>query len=324
MHDAVERGEDGRPGRHEQVEAEMHGPALGPIGAGLLVPAARVQQTRLVVAADADRGTRLPQAAREEAGEGRHVDRLRHAGQVGAGDAQVEDRDRAVARVRVDHRAQGAGVVGEPADDRVGVGTGREATRVAEGVVGQPLMHTQELLQRRPCGLFAHGHVGVARLDRLLVGRVGHADRQPRQDQGVEYGEVGLGERESRVIAGDDVRGRRQRISHAQRRISHGRGEPADDGRMEHIAEVDEAEAIVVSADPIPDHHVVVVGISVDHPRPQRRQSRLDLFVEQREHALDERSPIRPLNRPDVVADPRGAGQIPFEYPVRRGVGKVV
>ena len=205
----------------------------------------------------------------------------------------------------------------EPGDEARRVRMGRKTAGGAPGIE-RPLRRLRgERLEQLPGRALADREIGVVRLDRALEGRVGDADAEPHADQRLKELELGLLQRMSRVIAGEEARDAGHRVAQLHRGVGRGDRRLADEVGVAEVAEIDHA-GDGRGGPGAGDDDVVVVGVVVDHPLAQPVERRPHAGVEVGEPALDQRAPAAVLDVLQVVADPARLPQVPFELAVRR------
>src|SRR5579885_920341 len=113
VNDAIERGQHGRAGFHEEVEARMQGAPFGAVIARPPVLLARVNQAWLVVPANARTAVGRAQTLKDVAIALRKIGHVCQRSHFATADAQIEDER--VAQIRFDDGSEAVPVVAQPA-----------------------------------------------------------------------------------------------------------------------------------------------------------------------------------------------------------------
>ncbi len=177
---------------------------------------------------------------------------------------------------------------------------------VACGVAGK-VGHLGQAFPRR--GVVPHdvgAVLGIAR---------GAPFRDQRRDEvarGQEIGKdllLGAGQRQHRVIGGHELGRPLERVGVAGHVEGGGRRHLADQRRMHHVAEVDDAHDArrVVGR----DQHVVEVVVVVDHLGPQRCQARQHVRREARHEGLGQCALLAVHEAVELCAQPVRRGDVP-------------
>src|SRR5579884_3955664 len=183
VNDAVEGGQHGRTGFHEEVEAGMKRAPFGAVIARPSVLIARVNRAGLVVSADTHAAVSRAHAFKDVAIELLKIGHVRQRSYFAAADAQVKDNRVGAAQIRFDHASEAVPVVAQPAHYFIAAWVGGLAADAAEKIVGEARVDARQLFEQRPRRLLADLQIGILRLNLLLVGCIDHADAQPRTDQ---------------------------------------------------------------------------------------------------------------------------------------------
>ena len=125
------------------------------------------------------------------------------------------------------------------------------------------------------------------------------------------------------MIPGDNGAGCGQRIFFAQDGVS---GSDCDFGNGEavvHVAEIDHADDFSRLWPGRADQDVVIVGVAVDDAVAQRRQRGEHFRFIRTEKSLDEHAPLGTLDVLEIVANPAGLREIPFQFAMRSGMRKI-
>ncbi len=229
LDDAVQRREDRRAGRREQVDGHV---PRAPAPVRRLELGRGVDLALLVVAAD------------RETLDGTHLA------------AQVEHRRRI--EITLDHGR--AACRREELADPAGLRARLVPARVAEAEVRELRILARETLERLRHARLADQQVLVVRRGRELPGRHRDAQLQPHAHQLEQHRELVLAQRRHLVVAAHHRHDRTGRVRLVLHRVRARDREPAHAGGPDDVAEVDQPRDRAVLA----HQHVVLVGVVVD------------------------------------------------------------
>ena len=116
----------------------------------------------------------------------------------------------------------------------------RQAASGAIGVERALRRHGRKPLEQLPGGPLADREIGIRRLDRSLIRRVGHADAEAQADQRMEDLELRLLQRADGVITAEHPGDPGHRVGQVHRRVGGGDRRVADDVAVAEVAEVDD------------------------------------------------------------------------------------
>ncbi len=275
---ARQRREDGRSGRHEDVDRDVHGATFGVLARRAGEGVSAVHQARLVVASDPDLRARLAHPCEEAWRHRGGRQRFFRRAELGARNREVEHDGLREVRTP-DDRMHLPAVRRQPRLDRGRLGAGNEAAGVSEHVLREARVHLAHLRERFPRRCLADEEILVVWLGRAAVGREADARAEPKRRQRPQRLELRIGERPRRVIAGGHTLGRRQRVGLAERGVGGGDRQLADRPGLDHVPEIEDPgdRPVAGRSRRGADEEVVVVGVVVDDAAGKAPQHRTEV-----------------------------------------------
>lgn len=178
-------------------------------------------------------------------------------------------------------------------------------------------MNLGQPFESAPGRRFADRDVGIVRNKRLPMGGVDHAHSEARAHQRIEHCDLVLVQWKYVVIGGKNRRRSRERIFLTENSVGGGnRGLANRKGRV-HIAKIDNADDPPGLRPGRRHERVVVVGVPINDTLAKMGKIRHRLRFEEVEKPLRERAPLDVRDIGKILAGPKGAGKIPFEFALR-------
>src|SRR5690348_4958887 len=200
---------------------------------------------------------------------------------------------------------------------------GNKATGFAKCVMREARVDVRPFFESIPGRRLGDGNVWIVGHKSLAMRGICHTDREAHADQRIEKCDFIFGQRQSAVISNDNLSGSLQRVVFAKDGISSGDGGLGNRDAVVHVAEIDHADDFSRLRPGRADEHVVIVRVSINDAVAERRQSWDDLRFVKIQEFLNEGAKGWSGDVSEVAANPGGAGQIPLQFAMRGGVGKI-
>ncbi len=198
-----------------------------------------------------------------------------------------------------------------------------QATGITKRIVRKSRMHLRPLFESFPCRSLAYRHVGIIRDKRFTIRGIRNADCESHPDEYMQKGYLNFGERKSSVIARDYIARRREWVFIVKHCIRGGNRDLRDCETVVHVPKIDHADYFSRRRPGRIYQHVVIICVARDDAAAQRRQCGNHLRLVEPKKPLDECAPLRISDVPQMVSNPRSAGEVPFQFAVCRRMRKI-
>src|SRR5580704_4647747 len=282
-----------------------------------------VKQSRFVVAADSHRSVRALHFAEDRLAEVLRFRRARISAEERAANAQIENNTPSRAQVRLENGSCASRIGREPLLNFFALRRGWQTASVAECVVRESWMNRRKLFERFPRGSLADRDIRIAWDERFAMRGVCDADGEPHPNERIEDADFSFLERKGFVIADDDGARRLQRVFLAEHRVGGGNCDLGDSEAVMHVSEINHADYFSRLRPRRTNQDVVIVGVAMDDAAAQRGQCRTNVRFVQREELFDECAPTGITNVMQMVSNPVGASEVPFQFPLGGWMRKI-